>query len=232
MRLVRALVATVIVVAFLAGGAVMADGYFRRTSEQRIADSLQRHLGLPQPPSLSLGGWPFAAALVTGRIPTATVMAPLAPMSISGHDVTLRDLRVEGRDLVVSSDEVVIAHLVADARLDYRDLSNLAGTSVDYAGDGRLAATYAVEFLGREITATASAAPSVDADALRVTLADAQISAAGFTLTPELSQFVLGQVVKPIDVRLDLGLRLESVDATPDGLDLHATATDFHSPLA
>ena len=232
MRLIRGLLATVVVLAFVAGGAFMADGYFRRMSEQRIADSLQRQLGLPQAPTLTLGGFPFAVALVTGRIPTASAVAPLAPMSISGHDVTLRDLRVEGRDLVVSSDEVVIAHLVADARLDYGDLSNLAGTSVGYAGDGRLASTYSVEFLGRGMTATASATPKVDVDAQRVTLSDAQISVAGFTLTPELSQFLLDQVVKPIDVRLDLGLRLESVDATPGSLDLHATATDFHSPLA
>ncbi len=232
MRLWRGLLAAAVALAFLTGGVLLADGYFREASQRRIADGLQQRLHLPESPTVSLGGWPFALSLITGGIPTASATAPLAPMTISGHQVTLRNLRVQGTELHLSGTELVIGRLDAEALLGYDDLSTLAGTDVGYASSGRIAAHYSANFLGQPLTASVSAQPRVDVAAQAVSLEDAEISVAGFPLTAELSQFLLDRVVKPIEVRLDLGLTLESVEATPDGLALHADATEFRSPLS
>ena len=232
MRAAKWLIVAVVVAAVVVAAAVIADGILRRSVEQRVAQALAVHLNLPEEPAVSLGGSPFSLALFSRTIPSATADAASVPMSISGYDLTLLDVHVDGTDLTFSDTEVVIGQLAAEATLSYADLTTLAGTPVGYEDPGRLRATYTTQVFGLQVEAAASAVPQVDVEAQTVTLDDPTVSVAGFALTPEISQFVINQLVKPIDVSLEDGLILQSVEPTEAGLVLHLTATDFRAPLS
>lgn len=232
MRVAKWLIVAVVVATVVIAGAVIGDGIVRRSVEQQVAQALAVELNLPEEPAVSLGGSPFSVALLTRSIPSATADAAIVPMTISGYDLTLLDVHVDGTDVTFSDTEIVIGQLAADATLSYADLTTLAGTPVGYEEPGRLRATYTAQIFGLQVEAGASAVPQVDVEAQAVTLDDPTVSVAGFALTPEISQFVINQLVKPIDVSLEDGLTLQSVVPTEAGLRLHVTATDFRAPLA
>lgn len=224
-RLLVVLAALVLLGGVAFGGELWARGYL----SDKIAEGVQRELGLPQPPAVTLTGGSVLLGLARNHLDGLHAETAAWPMTISGHQVSLRDLVLDATDIAIKSRDAVIGRLSGTARLDTADLSTLAGVPVR-PENGRLTIDYAVTILGQQLTARVSGVPELDPQAQTLKIGDAQISVIGFPLTPELSQQLVDQVVKPIPVTLDYGLKLEAIRVGDDGLGLQVTGQDIVLP--
>lgn len=87
----RGVVGTVLVVAVLAGGAVVADGIARDRTEDRLAEDLQQQIvGLDAPPEVTIGGWPFLTQVAGGELDRVDITADQAVV----EGLTLQDVTV------------------------------------------------------------------------------------------------------------------------------------------
>ncbi|QLQ15393.1 MAG: DUF2993 domain-containing protein [Micropruina sp.] len=225
----RRLLVVLAVLVLLGGAAVGGELWTRTYLADQIAQGLQRELALSGPPAVSLTGGPVLVGLARQRLDGVHAETAAWPMTISGYQVTLRDPVVDATGIAIKGRDAVIGRLAATARLDTADLSTLAGVPVQ-TDNGRLAIDYSVTVLGQELTARVSGVPELDPQAQTLKIGDAQISVVGFPLTPELSQQLVDQVVKPIPVTLDYGLKLEAIRVAADGLTLQVTGQDVVLP--
>lgn len=99
----RALASLLVVLALLAGGAVLADSLLTRTAEQQAAQRLSAELG-GAPAEVDLRGWPVSLRLLGGQVPRADLAATGvtfadSPVRIERFEATLEDVRVRFADL-------------------------------------------------------------------------------------------------------------------------------------
>lgn len=212
----RAVVATAVVLAVVAGGAVVADGVVRDRAEADLATSLVDEVpGLTTEPDVTIEGFPFLTQVLGGELEHVRISAPA--VTVDGmplHDVVV-DL--EG----VSTDRPTTARLATmTASASLGDLSDQLAMDADLSvEDDLLVAT--TSFLGLPVAVRLTPRPagrSIEADVESFALAGVTVSAAD--LPSQLTDRLQGLSV-PVD-GLPEGMILTAVDVTASGLDLEA----------
>ncbi|MGC4153140.1 MAG: DUF2993 domain-containing protein [Propionicimonas sp.] len=231
MGALKVLAITGVSLAVLGGGAVVGDGIARSYVEDQVARQIQTGLNLAEPPSVELGGVPFSTVFVTRRIPTADLSATEVPLEVSGQQIILDAVEIAAQDLIVDGDRITVGSGRADGLVGYPALTQLAGVPVE-AGDetGRVQVSYTAELFGRELVAGVSAVPTLNDERDRLLLDQPQIQVAGFDLSEAIAQWIVDELVTPIDLDLPYGLVPEGISADASGIRVAVTATDFLIP--
>lgn len=231
MGVLKVLAVTGVSLAVVVGAAVAGDALIRSHVEDQAAQQLQTALQLSEPPTVELGGLPFSAAFVTRRVPTASLTAAEVPLEVSGQRITIHTVEVVGQDLTLDGDRITIGLGRASGVLGYPALTQLAGVPVA-AGEqaGRVQVSYTAELFGRELVAVVSAVPTLNDRRDRLLLDQPQIQVAGFELSESIAQWIVDELVVPIDLELPYGLVPEGISADASGIQVAVTAQDFLVP--
>lgn len=231
MGALKVLAITGVSLAVLGGAAVVGDGFARSYVEDQVAEQFQIGMSLPEPPTVELGGIPFSTVFVTRRIPTASLSATDVPLEISGQQITVDTVQIEAQELTIDGSEITIGSGRADGLVGYPALSQLAGVPVA-AGDetGRVQVSYTAELFGRELVAMVSAVPTLNDERDRLLLDQPQIQVAGFELSESIAQWIIDELVAPIDLELPYGLIPAEIAADATGVRVAVTAEDFLIP--
>ena len=211
------------------GAAFLFDGELRARAEQQTAASLATSVPLENP-HVSIGGTPIAWHLLTNRFPSVRVTADAMPLDLEVGEVSLHTVDATLTDVRPAADALRAATLVGTGRLTYEEVSRLAGTPITYAADQRISASGSMQVLGMTVRGTLSAAPVLDPAARTITLEAPQADIAGVTLPSQAVAALVDQVWKPVTLNLPYGLTLDSVTATPEGLQIGVTGADVTLP--
>jgi hypothetical protein len=208
-------------------GLLLGDRYAEQRVEREAAGQLQDELGSATAPAVDLQG-PFLPQAASRRMSRVHVVAddlgadgstavPVAHADLVLTDVTTADWY---RSLTA-------ARVEGSARLDYPGLAALAGASLAPAGGGRVRLERTTSLFGAELTATVTGRPQLDLEAQSLTLVEPTVDVAGVPLPGSAADALLGAVGQPIPVRgLPLGLKVTSVDAGEDGVDVGLLGED------
>jgi hypothetical protein len=215
----RAVAGTVLVVAVLAGGAVVADGIARERTEDRLAAELQQQIGgLDAPPDVTIGGWPFLTQVAGGELDRVDIAADQAVV----EGLTLRDVTV--RLTGVSTDQPTTARTAELAGVAPVDgLADLVELPVQLAArDGALVAEGEILGLPLEITLL----PRAAGREIAVELQDVSVGGGAIDLggIPGLEGAFDGLTI-PVE-QLPEGLELTQVRVDGDGILLEAAGED------
>lgn len=216
----RAVVAGVVVVGVLAGGAVVADRVLHEQTEDRLASDLRDQIpGLDTEPDVTIAGFPFLTQVLAGELERVDVTAPEA--TVDG--LLLEEVEVRLHE--VSTDQPTTAgraRLTAFTSLDA--MTAVLDLPLDLAIDGRhLVASADLLGLPLEVLLLPRAGGRevlVDIDAFR--LGGATISADNL---PGGVADQLDGLAFPLD-GLPEGLELTAVTLEPDGARLVTEGTD------
>lgn len=232
MGVLKPLLITGALAVVLVTGAVAGDHYAREAAEDRVAEQVQTNLGMAEPPVVELGGTPFVMALITRELPSATLQGSDVPIEVSGKQISFDTAYVTAYDIKLEDGQIVIGSGRLEAVVGYPALSTLAGVPVEPGTeDGRLQVSYTAELFGRELVSVVSAVPGLADDKAHITLTETRISIGGFDLGEDTAQWIMDQLVKPIDFELPYGLAPESLSAGQAGVTIVVTATDLAIPL-
>ncbi|MFT4217698.1 MAG: LmeA family phospholipid-binding protein [Micropruina sp.] len=179
-------------------------------------------------PTLDLAGGSVLAALVRGRFVDVFGGAATAQVQFEQHQVDLHDVRYRGSEIkLVTLSEVVVGRLDVTGKLDWNGLSEVAGLSIRYGGEGRVLVTYRVDVAGLSLLDVGiSGVPRLDVAAHQMELTDARIDVAGVELNARLSQQIMERTVKPIPLTVADRVQVTAVSVVPDGLVVDLTATE------
>jgi hypothetical protein len=212
----------ILIAGLLVVGLYVSDRYAHRRAEQRVADLLQTQLGTPQPPMVSIEGFPFLTQVAADSIGRVHVVADQlgettkAPVILAHADLILTD--VDTDDWFRS---MTVAHSEGKARLDYAKLSSLAGAPLAYGGEGRVEIAVNTIVVRRKVEAVITGLPRLNAKEQTMTLSDARIAVAGVNLPDFTAQALLAAVLKPIPFKgMPLGMTVTKIVAAEDGLQL------------
>jgi len=212
----------IIIAGLLVVGLYVGDRYAHRRAEQRVADLLQTQLGMPQPPMVSIQGFPFLTQVAADSIGRVHVVADQlgettkAPVILAHADLILTD--VDTNDWFRS---MTVGHSEGKARLDYAKLSSLAGAPLAYGGEGRMEIAVNTTVVRREVEAVITGLPRLNAKEQTMALSDAKIAVAGVNLPDFTAQALLAAVLKPIPLKgMPLGMTVTKIVAAEDGLQV------------
>ena len=229
--MLKAVIGTAVALAVVGGGGYFADQAVRDAAENQVAAQIQAQLGLPAPPEVELGGFPFSLALLTRSVPDATASASVVPLPVAGHDADFTDVQLTTGRISLSDEQVQIAEVSATAELSYDELAKIAEVPVGYAGEGRLELRYEVAVLGRTFSVAVSALPRLDVDEAVIRLTGPRLDLAGVDVGLNLSQEQLDALVQPIDVQLEHGLRITELTPGDAAIGVRIDGDNFTLPL-
>jgi len=161
-RRLRGLLGVVVVLAVLAGGALVAapvvDGAVRDAAQERVAQVVARQTGAAGGVDVEVGGAWFVPQALAGRYPAVRVVARDVPTEgprLAEVRADLRDVDVPLRDVLGGTPQVRVASSTARVLLAYPELNAvLAGQDppleVAPAAE-QLRVTTSAEVLGREV---------------------------------------------------------------------------------
>lgn len=217
---VPVLLVVVLILGLLAGGLIVADGYAERRAEQESAAELQRQLRTPELPSVDIQGDYFLPQVATRSLDAIRVVLDDIPAAEDGYlpvahaDLLLTD--VTTTDWFAS---MMVAHAEGTARIDWSALPSVAGAPLRYVGSGRVQVEPTTTVVGREVRATITGIPQLDAQAQTITLTDPKVSVAGVDLPGFTADALLQALLEPIPVTgIPFELRLTSIDPQESGL--------------
>jgi hypothetical protein len=212
----------ILIAGLLVAGLYVGDRYAHRRAEHQVAALLQTQLGTPQPPMVSIEGFPFLTQVAAGSIGMVHVVADQlgettkAPVILAHADLILTD--VDTNDWFRS---MKVAHSEGKARLDYAKLSSLAGAPLAYGGEGRVEIAVNTTVVRRKVEAVITGLPRLNAKEQTMTLSDAKIAVAGVNLPDFTAQALLAAVLKPIHLKgMPLGMTVTKIVAAEDGLQV------------
>ncbi|MFB7908723.1 DUF2993 domain-containing protein [Kitasatospora sp. NPDC056076] len=192
------------------GGEVLATQY----TQERIADSARRNLGLAAAPEVRVHGFPVSLQLARGVVTEADIDAAGVPADLDGRVLTVQDVAVHlrgvhrERDGGERADEAEVTATVA-----YDDLSAFYGVAIGRGeGDDRVAATARLPLLGQVTGSARIGVAAPDA----VGLDDVRLP----ENVPPAARTLLERALErrtPLD-RLPEGLALQSVAVTDHGI--------------
>lgn len=182
-----------------------------------------------QDPVVNLGGGSALLALTQGRFVDVSGTAASAQLPFRGQRVPVSQIAYQASDIQVTGpSSAVIRTVTASGTLSYEALSQVAGLPVAYGEQGRVLVTYQVTLLGENVADVGiSGVPVLDVATQQVTLQQAHIDVAGFTVTESISQEIIDRVVKPISVASGERVRVTAITVTPDGVVAAASVTDL-----
>jgi hypothetical protein len=219
-------------VVLLGAGLYAGDRLGHRRAEQRVADTLQPSLGTPQPPQVTIEGFPFLTQVVSGSIGEMRVLADQlgetnqSPLILAHADLLMTDVAT-----VDWFKTMTIAHTAGTARIDYARLSAVAGAPLTYGGEGRLEIVVKTTVVGREVEAVITGSPRLNAREQTMTLSNAKISVEGVNLPDFGAQALLAALLRPIPLKgMPLGLTVTRIVAAEDGLHVDLAGDDLKVP--
>ncbi|HEY2041344.1 MAG TPA: DUF2993 domain-containing protein [Jatrophihabitans sp.] len=226
----KALRVLAVLVAVLVILLVIVDRVGVRVAENEAAKKLQTSQNLSAKPKVTIEGFPFLTQAIARKLRSVRVQASDLAVQRSGRTVRITRLDAHLKNVTASSNlsSGTVQSGSGTAVISYPDLSSALGVSVGYAGpgsDGRgtVKATKSVSVLGNTISASVTA--TVDVQGNTVTFGSPSVSAGGVSLPPGVSQSLTGVFAKPIVLgTLPIGLRVQSVTATADGVTFVLTA--------
>ncbi len=224
----RGALATLVAIAVLLAVAVGLDALARTVVERQAAQALQQDLGTSQPLSVSIGGWPFSLALITGTARTVTVMAPQLTLSRNGQKVTVSDAEAVATSVhdVRRPADAVAGTLRVTATVSWAEVSRLAGVTISSAGGDRARFTDTISLLGADVAVTISAVPAIDPATHSLVLRDPRASVAGVQIPASALASVTGSLASKIDLPAPVGLAYDSVQASTAGMRVALSGAD------
>jgi hypothetical protein len=225
----RGIIAALVLVALL----VTADRISLVVAEGVAANSIKTSQHLDSDPSVSAKGFPFLTQLVSGHYDEIDVKAHGVEVNQGGHPLRIDVVSVVLHGVHVSHGFSVVRADTATARalISYADLSSTLGSTISYAGAGRVKASASVTVAGVKITGAVSVRPELTS-AKTLRFADPQVSALGITAPAALSQALTSIFADSISLAgLPFGLQFSNIEATSDGIvvDLRGTDTVYDS---
>lgn len=213
----------VLVLVLLLVGDRVAD----RLVEDRIGTELQTSLELAAPADVEIGGFPFLTQVVAQRFDDVTVRS--GEVDLGADAVPLQDVDLRLTDVQASDgfQSFVAGHLEGAARIDYGDLSDLAGGEVGSTGDGRLAIEFATSVGSTRLSVTISGRPSLDRDDQTLTVTDPEIDLGGRRVPSSVASGLIERLIQPIDLSaLPLNLKVTKLAAADTGLNVNVVGDD------
>ncbi len=211
---------------------VVADRAGAAYAARAIAAELQDSTVVDSPPDVDITGFPFLTQALPGRYERIEVSATEIPVDddlvLSVLDATLQGVRVPlSQVLSQSVEEVPVNQVTARALVPYDELSQRYGDqelTIEPDGD-RLRITGQLRFADRTLSAVALSTVEVDGGDLLLSTEEVGLgegdpeegSTAGLSEALELRV--------PVE-DLPYELAVTSAEVLPDGVALHAEATD------
>lgn len=212
---ITAVVAVVLVLLLLVGD---RGGQF--ALERVVGGRVQDALATPERPEVDLGGFPFLPELVTRTFDEVTIEitdADGGTVEVARIDARLTGVQQEG-------DGVRVESIEGEGIVGYDALSEAAAPlKVSYDGDGLVAVTAGVSFLGEEISASAAGRPRIEDDRLIVEPERASTSLGGDETSTDAISQVPDIAVRLRDVPPNLDIDL---DPTEDGIEFSFSGED------
>lgn len=212
-----------LLIVLLVAAAFLGDTVARQHVERNVAEEVASNVSTDADSvGVTIGGWPFAAVLVTDRLSSMDLSIPTATVTKEGNKVTFRDVAVHATGLrnVRDTQNAVIDEVSASAHVDWKELSRLGGVTVSSGGGSRVQVERDLSVFGATVTVEVSAAPGIDTATRMVTLADPKANVDGISvpsslLTPALSS-MSDKMVLP-----DLGsLKYQSLTVDQRGVEI------------
>lgn len=222
-------IVVVVVAAVLAVAFYGLDAYAHARVEREVAAQLRTELGTAEPPTVDIAGWPFLTQLATRKLREVHVVAddvgrtndavlPIRHADLTLHDVTTTDFWTT----------MNVARADGTALVDHDALKQAAGVPLVYSGNGRYTIDGAQSLYGLTVQATVSGRLALDVADQTVSLADAKVEVAGYTLPDVVAQQLIKAVVRPIPLEgVPFELRVTSVEAADDGLHVGLDGRDI-----
>jgi hypothetical protein len=220
MRAARRLLIVVIV---LVGLFVAADRIALHFAESEAASKIQSARNLPQKPTVGIGGFPFLTQLVSSKFDEVTVTSPELTVNDGkgGPDVRLQNFRIDGKGVRVTGNYtgIVADSGTGSALISYADLSAALPNhlTVGYGGTPgkvKVAGKFDVPVLGPENVSGTADVSVVDGTSISLS----NLSGLG-GVDPTVGGLVSAFLQPKLQLAgLPSGLRLDSVQAGPDGI--------------
>jgi hypothetical protein len=213
-------------VAVLAVLLVAADRISVAVAENQISDRLTSAYGLPDKPGVSITGFPFLTQVVAGDYQQIDVSASQVP----ADGATLHDLKVRlsgvhatvGQVLGNGSSMVTADRAAGSAMVGFGTVDSRLPGGLRLHSDGKnLSVSGTLAYHGVHIPVSATVAVGVSDFGIKVS--PVRVNVAGLPGLPVSAYSSQLHIVVPLST-LPLHLHLTSVQVTPDGLRIAASA--------
>jgi hypothetical protein len=209
----------------LIGVLVAVDRIGVAVAESAVGQTLQNSQHLANKPGVDIDGFPFLTQLASGNYDKIELTDDDITVGESGRTVSLEHLKVTLRQVKVARDFTsgTAGSGVADARMSYPALSQTLGTTLSYAGSGRVKATASVVVGSQTISGSVTATPELSGHSLR--FASPKVTVSGVP-APAAVNAALGAVFGapiPLD-NLPYDLAVQSLTAGADGVSFVLSA--------
>lgn len=232
-RGVVALVVTVLVLALIAVGLVVADGVADETAEERSRASVQRGLGADVPPQLDIQGRPFLTQALAGDLERVVVHSDRTTLTTPRDSLTVQRLDVVAEHVRSSDGFVTLTadRLTGSADVAYDEISRLSGHQVSPAEAGPAGTRWLVavptSVFGIEVPVSVTGLPVLDGGYGRqLVLSDVRLSVAGYDVPQVVADQVIATSVTPVPLDLPLGLGADALRSTDQGMTVDFSGTD------
>lgn len=212
----RGLIALVVLLGLL----VAADRISLAVAENVAANSLETSQHLDSQPSVSATGFPFLTQLVSGHFDEIDVTARGLQLGPGGRRLRVDTVRAVLDGVHTSHGFGVIQADTASATalIKYADLSRTLGSTVTYAGGGRVQASAGVTIAGTSLRGSVSVRPGLGSSNT-LTFGEPQVSALGVTAPAALSQALAAIFAEGIPLAgLPFGMHFTAISAAPTGI--------------
>lgn len=210
----------VLVAALLVAGLAYADGRIRRQVETEAARTLQTRLGTPQPPQVTIDGFPFLTQVVVQSLSSVRVVADQvgltteAPLVVDHVDLVLTDVASTDRFATLTASQ-----LEGTALVGYDQLPALAGVPLTYAGNGLFRVETTTTLLSVPVKATVTGGLALDVRDQTVGLSNPEVVVAGVDLPDVAAKAVVQAVAQPVPIRgIPFDLQVTALRPLDDGL--------------
>jgi hypothetical protein len=234
----RALRITSIIVGVLLVLVIVADRVALWIAQNEVASRAQTELGLASEPGVSIKGFPFLTQVLGGRLDNVDLSTDAYTAEVDGQSLTVRDLdvRLDDVELTDSFTGAVAAGAEGDGLIDYEELSRAYGellavqgqgfgVEFGYGGEGQLLMTLQASVMGQSLDVGEVTGDIVLADdTLTLDVPEEEIPDAG---GEEMQAAIREQLHTERTLGgLPVGLGLETVEPTEEGLALTVTGSD------
>ncbi|MEW2163306.1 DUF2993 domain-containing protein [Streptomyces sp. NPDC007084] len=238
----RALRILLILVIVLGGLFVIADRVAVNFAEDRAADRIKSSEGLADTPDVSIEGFPFLTQVFASRLDDVKVGIEdyEAQTGTSAGTVRIDHLRAEMHGVAFSGDfsSATAERATGTATIAYGELLKAAGSEpgqvapgvtarvsgLSDGGDGKIKVTIASKFLGHALPpVSVLSSVSVSGDTVRVhadslpKIGDVQLADGTVRSVTDFEQKIK---------ELPGGIKLDKVQAAPDGVDISVKGSD------
>ncbi|WP_405855945.1 DUF2993 domain-containing protein [Streptomyces sp. NBC_00090] len=222
----RALRILLIVAVVLGGVLVGIDRLAVAYAESEAASRVKLSAASSESIEIDIKGFPFLTQVADKRFDEVDVKATGVEATAGSRRIRVEELTAALRDVTVTGDwaGARAGSATGTALISYADLTAAAdpGVTVAYGGDGKVKVTGGVEFMGRTLTRSVlSTVTVVNGDTIKVH-AD-EVPGEGI---PGVEELVRKRTDFERPIGMIAGMKVEKVEARPDGLAVAVTGKD------